>query len=102
MQLTNGGSTAKTLRRFGMGGVVSEPTLGILGEEGPEIVARMKSSGGGSSSEGAKNLQQRIFLVDNRQDVPALTRNDVVLEVADNVMRGGDVGKAILHVVRLR
>lgn len=103
--ISNGGST-RALQHFAKGGVVDKPTLGILGENGPEIVARMMpDSGGGRASQSSavpESIQQRIFIVDDRKDVPALTPKDVILTIADDATRGGDASKAILNMVRLR
>lgn len=83
------------LQKFQHGGVVRGPTMGVIGEEGPEIVARMKPMRPGD--EGG-DLHQNIYLVDQRP--PRLGRNDVLLIIDDDMRRGGKTAKGVENVVR--
>ena len=84
------------LQKFQHGGVVRGPTLGVIGEEGPEIVARMKPMRSGEDNGG--DLHQNIYIVDQRP--PRLGRNDVLLIVDDDMQRGGRTAKGVKNVVR--
>ena len=84
------------LQKFQRGGVVRGPTMGVIGEEGPEIVARMKPMRLGD--EGGGDLRQNIYLVDRRP--PRLERNDVLLIIEDDMHRGGKTAKGVENVVR--
>lgn len=84
------------LRKFAAGGMAGGPTLGVIGEEGPEIVARMKPARPGDT--GGGNIEQRIFLVDQRP--PRIGPRDVVLYVAADMRAGGRAADAVLNVIK--
>ena len=84
------------MRAFATGGVVRGPTLGVIGEEGPEIVARMKPAGARDS--GGEPIMQNIYLVDQRPG--RLGPNDVVMIVAGDMAKGGRTAQATKNVVR--
>ena len=83
------------MQKFQHGGVVRGPTLGVLGEEGSEIVARMKPMG---SKEKGEQLVQNIYLVDQRPG--RLGPDDVVLAIAGDLARGGKTAAAVKNVLR--
>ena len=87
-----------TLRKFQKGGVVRGPTLGVIGEEGDEIVARMKPAR--QQDAGWQELKQNIYLVDDRRKVPPLGPRDVIMIVADDMNRGGDTAKTTQNVIK--
>ena len=85
------------LRRFQSGGVVEGPTLGVIGEEGPEIVARMKPAGSRDAG------QPKVTVVINGDITPRrpdMRPEDVIKVVANDAERGGDVGRAMQNVIR--
>ncbi len=82
------------IKKFQSGGVVNGPTLGVLGEEGPEIVARMKPGGAQDESP----IMQNIILVDERRQ--NLGPNDVELIVTDSIERGRGVAKSVQNVIK--
>jgi hypothetical protein len=86
--------------KFARGGQVKNgPVMGIIGEEGDEIVARMKP---GKSSDfkkdGSGDIQQNIFLVDQRR--PNLAPNDVEFIITDSIERGRSVGKSVKNTLK--
>ena len=83
------------LRKFATGGMASGPTLGVIGEEGPEIVARMKPARPG---DGNGDIKQNIYLVDARP--PRLGPQDVVLYVAADMRAGGKTSDAVQNVIK--
>lgn len=99
-QLSNAVSSG-AIRKFRSGGMTRGPVLGVIGEEGPEIVARMKPAGahdraaGGGDGDG---VQQNIFLVDQRRQ--NLGPNDVELIIEDSIERGRGVQKAVRNVIK--
>jgi hypothetical protein len=101
-QLSNAVSSG-AIKKFRSGGMTRGPVLGVLGEEGPEIVARMKPAGAhdrvaGGGDGGGEGLQQNIFLVDQRR--PNLGPNDVEIIIEDSINRGRGVAKSVTNVVR--
>ena len=86
------------LRKFQKGGVARERTLGVIGEEGDEIVARMKPAR--QQDAGWQELRQNIYLVDDRRKVPPLGPRDVVMIIADDMNRGGDTAKTTQNVIK--
>lgn len=86
------------LRKFQKGGVARGPTMGIIGEEGDEIVARMKPAR--QQDAGWQELRQNIYLVDDRRKVPPLGPRDVIMIVADDMNRGGDTAKTTQNVIK--
>lgn len=84
------------MRAFQHGGVVRGPTVGVIGEEGPEIVARMKPARAGMDSD--KPIQQNIFIVDQRR--PSLGPNEVELVISDSIERGRAVGRAVVNTLK--
>jgi hypothetical protein len=94
-----------TLQRFAQGGYASTgPTVAVVGEEGPELVARMKPGRPGidykttPDKQDDKPIHQNIYLVDQRP--PRLGREDVVMIVHENAERGGKVAQAMKNVIR--
>ena len=83
------------LRKFATGGMASGPTLGVIGEEGPEIVARMKPARPG---DGNGDIKQTIWIVDNRP--PRIGPRDVVLYVAADMRSGGQTSQAVQNVIK--
>ena len=87
-----------TLRRFQTGGVASRPTLGLIGEEGPEIVARMKPGRAGDFSGGVTvNIMGDIV---PRQ--PNMRPQDVILVIADDMERGGKTARTAINLQKRR
>ena len=84
------------LRKFAAGGMASGPTLGVIGEEGPEIVARMKPARSGDFSGG--DIKQNIYLVDNRP--PRIGPKDVVLYIEQDMRMGGKTAGAVENVIK--
>ena len=84
------------LRKFAAGGMASGPTLGMIGEEGPEIVARMKPARPGDM--GGGDIKQNIYLVDSRP--PRLGPQDVVLYIAADMRAGGKTADAVQNVLK--
>ena len=84
------------LRKFATGGMASGPTLGVIGEEGPEIVARMKPARAGDMDGG--DIKQNIYLVDSRP--PRLGPQDVVLYIAADMRAGGKTADAVQNVIK--
>ena len=84
------------VKAFASGGIVRNgPVVGMVGEEGPELVARMKPAGTSKEEEGIK---QSIFIVDQRPK--GLGPNDVVMVVSGDMERGGRTSKAMHHVLK--
>ena len=83
------------LRKFAAGGMASGPTLGVIGEEGPEIVARMKPARAGDMG---GDIKQNIYLVDARP--PRLGPKDVVLYIAADMRSGGKTADAVQNVIK--
>ncbi len=88
------------LRRFQNGGIVRGPTLGVIGEEGDEIVARMKPARNGDMERKEEPITQNIFLVDQRR--PNLERNDVELIITDGLGRKRGLREAVQNIIRSR
>lgn len=84
------------LRKFAAGGVARGPTLGVIGEEGPEIVARMKPARPGDM--GGGDIRQNIYLVDNRP--PRIGPKDVVLYIEQDMRSGGKTAGAVQNVIK--
>jgi len=84
------------LRKFAAGGIAGGPTLGVIGEEGPEIVARMKPAR--QSDMGGGDIKQTIYLVDARP--PRLGPNDVVRYVTADMRSGGKTADAVQNVIK--
>ena len=84
------------LRKFATGGTASGPTLGVIGEEGPEIVARMKPARPGEG--GGENITQNIYLVDGRP--PRLGPRDVVLYITKDMFEGGRSAEAVQNIIK--
>ena len=89
-----------TLRKFQSGGVARGPTLGVIGEEGPEIVARMKPGG-------AEDFGGRVSVIVTVQgDIiprqPNMRPQDVILVVADDMERGGKTARASINLQKRR
>jgi len=87
-----------TLRQFQHGGVARGPTLGVIGEEGPEIVARMKPARAGDLSDRVSVIIQGDIIP--RQ--PNMRPQDVVLVVADDMERGGKTARAAINLQKRR
>lgn len=84
--------------RFANGGLVRNgPIVGMIGEEGPELVARVKPAIPGQGGQ-SDSIVQNIYLVD--QTPKKLGPNDVVMIVADNLNRRGPVGQAVIKLNR--
>jgi len=86
------------LRGFQHGGVVEGPTLGVIGEEGPEIVARMKPARERDARRGGDEEVINIHVWDQRPK--NLRPGDILVIVANDAERGGEVGKAMQNVIR--
>jgi len=84
------------LRKFATGGMAGGPTLGVIGEEGPEIVARMKPARPGDM--GGGDITQNIYLVDSRP--PRLGPRDIVLYIAADMRAGGKTADAVQNVIK--
>jgi hypothetical protein len=89
---------AATMKKFQHGGTVDRPTIGAIGEEGPEIVARMKPARPGDGD--GESQPMNIFLVDRRP--PRLGPRDGVLIVADDMERGGPTSRASINIQKRR
>ena len=85
-----------SLRKFATGGMASGPTLGVIGEEGPEIVARMKPARSGEGGDG--DIKQNLYLVDARP--PRLGPRDVVLYIEADMRSGGVTARAVQNVIK--
>ena len=84
------------MRAFSSGGIVRNgPMIGMVCEEGPELVARMKPAGTSRDDDG---IEQTIYIVDQRPK--SLGRNDVVGIVSGDMERGGRSARAIHHVLK--
>lgn len=88
--------------------VVDSPTdfrMGQMGEEGPEAIMPLSKDASGrlgvTVSEGTaqRMLQQSIYIVDDREAIPALDENDVVLAIADDIRSGGDVYRVMQQTI---
>ena len=87
------------IRKFRAGDMVRGPTLGVLGEEGPEIVARMKPAGAhDSGGGGGGEITQTLWVVDQRR--PNLGPNEIELVIEDSMNRGRGVSKAVTNVIK--
>ena len=84
------------IRHFRAGGVVRGPTLGLIGEEGDEIVARMKPASG--LQEHPEPIQQTIYVVDERPK--SIGPNDVVAIIGDRLDRGGPLRDKVQNIIR--
>ena len=79
------------LRKFQKGGVANRPTIGVIGEEGDEIVARMKPARPqDSEARGVSVIIQGDIVPRERN----MRREDVIMIVADDMERGGATAKA--------
>lgn len=91
------------IRKFRTGDMVRGATLGVIGEEGPEIVARMKPAGSHdmrSAGEDSDGIRQNIYIVDQRRQ--NLGPEDVELIIEDSMARGRRVSKAVENVIKRR
>lgn len=100
-------------QKFAKGGVftnsvIDSPTdfdMGQMGEAGPEAIMPLSKDASGrlgvAVNEGTaqRMLQQSIFLVDDREAIPALDENDVVLTIADDIRAGGDVYQVMQQTI---
>lgn len=86
-----------TLRKFQTGGVARGPTLGVIGEEGPEIVARMKP---GRSEDFGGNVS--VIIQGDVTPRPGIKPQDVILIVADDMERGGKTARASINLQKRR
>ncbi len=101
MVLSGPGATtipSGAIRKFQSGGVVRGPTLGLLGEEGDEIVARMKPARVQDTERSEQQIMQNIFLVDQRRQ--NLGPNDVELIITDGLGRKRGLREAVQNVIR--
>jgi len=79
------------LRKFQKGGVANRPTIGVIGEEGDEIVARMKPARPqDSETRGVSVIIQGDIVPRERN----MRREDVIMIVADDMERGGKTATA--------
>ncbi len=96
----------KTVHRFATGGrVMGGPVLGVVGEEGDELIARMlPASGGGGSrlgpmdSEAYGPREQHIHIWDQRPK--GVNPQDVITITADNLDRGGVLHQRVHNVIK--
>jgi hypothetical protein len=88
-----------TLYKFARGGMVRNgPIHAIVGEEGPELIARVKPSRPGVDDDHGAPIHQTIILSDQRR--PPLGRDDVLLIVHDDMQRGGKTAKGVENILR--
>ena len=83
--------------KFARGGMVTRgPVMGVIGEEGDEIVARMLPAGAGGKGRGGNSgtgdTTLNVVLVDSRSKVP--TAADIVMVIANDMQSNGKVAKA--------
>ena len=83
------------IRKFQQGGIVRGPTLGLLGEEGPEAIIPLKRTGGERREE---TMTQNIFIVDQRR--PNLAPGDVELIMQDSLDRRRGPGRSVENIIK--
>jgi hypothetical protein len=79
------------------GGWIREPIMGVgqsgrrylFGEAGPEAVVPA------AAFASRRDMTQNIYIVDDREKVPGLTDNDVILVVSDDIQNDGVIRKTI-------
>lgn len=79
------------------GGWIREPIMGVgqsgrrylFGEAGPEAVVPA------GAFAARRDMTQNIYIVDDREKVPGLTDNDVILVVSDDIQNDGVIRKTI-------
>src|SRR3990167_5980012 len=79
------------LRKFQKGGVANRPTIGVIGEEGDEIVARMKPARPQDSETRGVSVIIHGDIVPRERN---MRREDVIMIVADDMERGGKTATA--------
>ena len=87
------------IRPFQHGGVVTGPTLGVIGEEGPEIVARMKPA----RSRADANEEPKVNVVINGDITPRrpdMSPKEVIQIVVNDGMRGGKISNMTSTIMR--
>ena len=91
------------IRPFQHGGVTNGPVLGMIGEEGPEIVARMKPARAGDlAGEQAQPRVQVIIEGDITPRRPEMTPEDVIKIVVNNGARtsASGVGGMVRSIIK--
>ena len=88
-----------SVRAFQHGGMVTQgPVMGVVGEEGDEIVARMKPARPGEAGMGGgEPIMQNLYFVDQRR---RLGPNDVEFIITDAMDRERGPGKAVKNMIR--
>lgn len=80
-----------------MGGRGMRGMHAIVGEEGDELVARMKP-GKASAEQDNAPIEQTIIIQDNRSR--GLTKADMVITIGDDVMRDGPIARSFKNVIK--
>jgi len=85
------------LRPFASGGIVTQPTVGLIGEEGNEIVARMKPAGQRRDNQPNVQVQINGDITPRRPDMKP---EDIIKIIVDNGERKGAVGEMVNNWIR--
>ena len=85
------------IQKLKTGRTIGGPIAGVFGEEGSELVARIKPNKGGDDKT-SEPIIQNVYLVDQRR--PNLGPRDIELVVEDSARRGGPVSKGIQNVIK--
>ena len=92
------GTDSIPIQKLKTGRVIGGPVAGVFGEEGSELVAKIKPSGSGDFGGQNESIQQNIFIVDQRR--PNLGPRDVQLIISDDMSRGGVTSRGVQNVLK--
>jgi len=90
------------LKPFASGGTVTRgPVVGMVGEEGPELVARMKPAGAGDNwPSGGGQATQVIINGDITPRRPDMKPEDIIQIISADAYKGGKTSKAMTNIVK--
>jgi hypothetical protein len=91
------------IRPFQRGGMVTRgPVVGMVGEEGPELVARMKPAGAGDNWMGGGGGQVAQVIINGNiaPNPPGLNESDVIQIVYKDAYNGGKTSKAMTNIIK--
>ena len=93
------GTGSIPINKLRTGRTIGGPIAGVFGEEGSELVAKIKPNAGADFGGGARDERpENIYIVDQRR--PNLGPKDVEYIITDNLHRGGQISRGVQNVVK--
>lgn len=79
--------------------MIGEDTVNSLNSSSGKITSSSSPKAMNDNSKDPAPLEQKLYLVDNRSQIPSLGPNDVIMIVADNLSKSGSLKRAVRSAV---